>query len=135
MSPQLKSPLARILLYWAVLILVTACLLNGSLRPETPPVASPSAILTSTPIHLETRMSTAVQSSSGTPQPTTTLPYPMSDNILGDICFDFLRSLVGSTIVLDSAADLTALYEKVDRSKKCDDPVTRGSFDFTTQQI
>ena len=64
-----------------------------------------------------------------------TLPYPSADAVLGDICFDFLRTLVGKTIILDSDADLNALYDQIDGSKQCADPVTRASFDFTGQQI
>ena len=130
----------RLLLSVMALILTMACLLpSGSLKPSTPSLPTPTATLTSTPIQLPTSDLNAAPvqppTELPTPLPTVTLPYATAESILGDLCFDYLRTLVGKTLILDSESDLIALYDQVDKSKKCDDPVTRGTFDFTAQQI
>ena len=130
----------RLLLSLLGLILTVACLLpSGSLKPSTPPLPAPISTLTSTPIQLPTSDLTIVPVSpptlEPTPLPTVTLPYATAESVLSDLCFDYLRTLAGKTLILDSEPDLIALYDQADQSKKCDDPVTRGTFDFTAQQI
>lgn len=63
------------------------------------------------------------------------IPYINAKPVVPDLCFDFLKSLVGRSLVLDSTADLTALYDQADHSKDCALPVTRFEFDFTRYQI
>jgi hypothetical protein len=67
--------------------------------------------------------------------PTATLPYADANAVLGGLCYDFLQTLNGQTIVLDSPADLSAFYDRVDQSKRCPDAVLRQDFDFAPNQI
>lgn len=126
----------RLLLYLAAMLLLPACLLpSGSLGPATTSGASPAVVLTATPITLLPTQPSLGPSPAPTSLPTVTLPYPTADAALDGLCFDYLRTLAGKTIILDSDADLTALYDQVDKSKLCDGPVIRGSFDFSGQQV
>ena len=63
------------------------------------------------------------------------IPYINAKPVLPDLCFDFLKSLEGRSIVLDSAADLNALYDQADTSDLCPTTATRYEFDFAKYQI
>jgi hypothetical protein len=67
--------------------------------------------------------------------PTATLPYADASAVLGSLCYDFLQTLNGQTIILDSPADLSAFYDRVDKSKRCPDAASRQNFDFAANQI
>jgi hypothetical protein len=66
---------------------------------------------------------------------TATLPYTDANAVLGGLCYDFLQTLNGQTIILDSPADLSAFYDQADKSKRCPDAVPRQDFDFAPNQI
>src|SRR5262245_59862699 len=107
---DMRSARVKFLFLLLGLILTTACLLpSGSLKPSTPPV--PTIKLTLTPTLLITvQASPAIPPTvTPTPPPTMTLPYPTAESVLGDLCFDFLRTLAGKTLILDADADLIAL--------------------------
>lgn len=76
-------------------------------------------------------------SPSSTPEPTPTpaLPFPDASAIFEGVCFQYLRTLGGQTITLNSQADLNAFYNKVDESELCRDRVERKTFDFSARQI
>ena len=67
--------------------------------------------------------------------PTATLTYTDASAVLGGLCYDFLQTLNGQTIILDSPADLSAFYDRADQSKRCPDAVRRQDFDFGPNQI
>ncbi len=69
------------------------------------------------------------------PTPTIESPYPNANSIMAGVCFSFLQTLDGTTVVLDSERDLSAFYDQVDKSKRCRDPVPHQQFDFSTRQI
>jgi hypothetical protein len=69
------------------------------------------------------------------PSSTPALPFPDAGAIFEGVCFQYLRTIGGQTITLNSEADLNAFYNKVDESELCRDRVERKSFDFSTRQI
>lgn len=75
------------------------------------------------------------------PTPTPTLPpsagmpYDDASPILAGICFDYLLRIEGQIVILDSQADLNALYSRVDRADICAERVARKEFDFSAYQI
>ncbi len=69
------------------------------------------------------------------PITTATLPYPDVSSVFGGLCYNFLKTLRGQTLVFDSMADLSAFYNQVDKSKQCPDAAIRQPFDFTDSQI
>ncbi|MCC7450096.1 MAG: hypothetical protein IT324_21945 [Anaerolineae bacterium] len=69
------------------------------------------------------------------PTPTIQLPYDDASPILTGVCFNFLQTLAGQTIVLNSPAELAAFYNRVNQSKQCRDVATPQPFDFDARQI
>ncbi len=71
------------------------------------------------------------------PLPTSTiqLPYEDASPIFVGVCFNFLQTLAGQTIALNSSTELAAFYDRVDKSKQCRDAVARHEFDFSARQI
>ena len=67
--------------------------------------------------------------------PSATLPYADASAVFGGLCYDFLQTLNGQTIILDSPADLSAFYDRADQSKRCPDAAIRQDFDFAPNQI
>jgi hypothetical protein len=112
---------------WLVLAALSAVacnLLSG--RPTPNPTPLPSPVIT--PVEL-------ISTPSPPPAPTATLPFPDASALLAGVCFSFLETLDGQTVVLDSPRDLAAFYDQVDSSKRCRDTVTRQQFDFSSGQI
>src|SRR5262245_33811322 len=75
----------------AALSVVACNLLSG--RPTAIPTPLPSPLIT--PMEL-------ITSPSPPPAPTATLPFPDASTILAGVCFSFLETLDGQTVVLDS---------------------------------
>ncbi len=74
-----------------------------------------------------------VPTTPSTPSPT--FPYPDVNAVFGGLCYNFLRTLQGQTLVFDKMADLSAFYDQADESKKCPDAAIRQPYDFTNSQI
>jgi hypothetical protein len=113
-----RKILARSLWAAGFLLVVLAC----NLLQEPTLTATPGPTLTPSP-------------SATAAIPTATLPYTDANAVLGGLCYDFLQTLNGQTVILDSPADLSALYDRVDQSKRCPDAVPRQDFDFGPSQI
>jgi hypothetical protein len=78
---------------------------------------------------------TATTAPTGTPSPVPTMPYADAGPVLAGVCYGYLQTLSGQAIILNSASDLTAFYNQVDRSRRCADAVSRQPFDFTASKI
>ncbi len=89
-----------------------------------PPTATPSPLPTATVLP-------PTESFTATPG----LPFDDAGPLFAGLCFKFLQTLSGQTLVLDTPDDLNALYDRVDQSKLCRDPAARQSFDFSARQI
>jgi hypothetical protein len=116
--PRWRASLARLLYAAGFVLAALAC----NLLQEPAPTATTGRPLAPTP--------TATAAI-----PTVTLPYADANAVLGGLCYDFLQTLNGQTIILDSPADLSAFYDRVDQSKRCPDAVLRQDFDFAPNQI
>src|SRR4051794_20694749 len=107
MPPQSERPRVRWLFF--VVLSAIACNLPMGLPPASPtPLPSP----TPTPEQV---------TASPQPAPSATLPFPDASSVLAGVCFSFLETLDGQTVVLDSPRDLSAFYDQVDKSKRCRD--------------
>ncbi len=96
--------------------------------PTVSPALPPSPVSGPTPTPVETTIPP-------TPVLSATLPFPDASSVLSGVCFSFLQTLDGKTVVLDSPHDLAAFYDQVDKSKRCRDTVERKDFDFSNYQI
>lgn len=63
------------------------------------------------------------------------MPYQDVSGLLQGVCFKYLATLDGQSLMFDSAGDLNAFYNAVNTSKKCVGVVQRGSFDFSSKQV
>jgi hypothetical protein len=59
-----------------------------------------------------------------------TAPYMSLVALLDGVCFEFLAGLSGQSWLWTTPDDLAAFYNRVDESKLCTVPITRGSYDF-----
>jgi hypothetical protein len=105
---------------------LTACILAALAcnLPTATSVPTATALPLPTPIVL-----------TASPGPSPTLPYPDANTVLAGVCFAFLQTLGGQTIILDSPRDLSQFYDQVDSSKRCKGAVERQAFDFSDRQI
>jgi hypothetical protein len=62
-------------------------------------------------------------------------PFEDTQATFSNVCFAFLQTLHGQTLIVDNPMELTSFYNQVDDSEKCPDPVDRLVFDFTGRQI
>jgi hypothetical protein len=69
------------------------------------------------------------------PAPVIQLPYDDASPVFVGVCFSFLQTLAGQTLVFNTPAELAAFYERVNQSKQCRDVVAPQPFDFGTRQI
>lgn len=90
---------------------------------------------TPSPPSLSTTLTFLPTSVTRLPTATIQLPYEDVSPIFVGICFNFLQTLAGQTVVLNSSAELAAFYDRVDISKQCRDAVARHEFDFSARQI
>jgi hypothetical protein len=112
-------------IYWLFLLVLSAVSCN---LPTSLPTANPTLFPSPT-------STSVVVTASLQPAPAATLPFPDASSILPGVCFSFLESLDGQTVVLDSPRDLAAFYDQVDKSQRCRDLVERQQFDFSNRQI
>ena len=120
-----QSLLASVLCLSACTLVAAACNFPTRQPTVTPsPVSSPTA---------EPTLAASLAVSTATVPPA--VPYDDAGAVLAGLCFSFLQTLGSHTLVLDSPADLTKLYDAVDTSKQCRGTVERKSFDFSKRQI
>src|SRR5438105_2514241 len=82
-------------LCWLLLVVLSAMACNLPLHiPTANPTVSPLPSLTPAQV-----------TSSVSPAPAATLPFPDASSVLAGVCFSFLETLDGQTVVLDSPRD------------------------------
>jgi len=69
------------------------------------------------------------------PTPRIQLPYDDASALFAGVCFNFLQTLAGQTLVFNTPGELAAFYDRVNQSKQCRDVVAPQPFDFGARQI
>ena len=69
------------------------------------------------------------------PAPTIQLPYDDASSVFAGVCFNFLQTLAGQTLVFNTPAELAVFYDRVNQSKQCRDVGAPPPFDFGARQI
>jgi hypothetical protein len=104
----------RVIFILVILLGCTGCNFDISLPTPTDSVDPLEGVPTSAPINA---------------------PYEDVGTLFAGLCFNYLDTLTGKTIRIDSSAALNALYNGVDESRLCPESVVRGGFDFANRTI
>jgi hypothetical protein len=103
--------------------------------PSMTPIPTATPTATFTPTATYTPTPTFTPTPTETLVPTVNAPYTNLSNLLDGVCFKFLETLAGDSIILDSQGDLNRLLQRVNDSKLCVEATPRKTFNFDSQQI